>query len=193
MSREGSSGASQVADGATLKICHRVKPDAREAYEVWLKKTIEVASQYHGHNGVHILRPAEGQNDYEIALRFASHEDAGQWLESSERRALMQDILPSLREEEEINISSGIDYWFTPPSAPASKQPVRWKQWVVTTSVIWPLTMVVPILWTPLFTLFPWLATWGIRQGIVAATVVALVVYMVMPRVVRLVAPWMFR
>ncbi|OAZ91427.1 hypothetical protein [Halomonas sp. G11] len=63
----------------------------------------------------------------------------------------------------------------------------------MTTSVIWPLTLLVPFLLTPLFALLPWLGMWGIRHGIVAACVVGLVVYVVMPRVVRLVAPWMFR
>ncbi|MEG3081124.1 antibiotic biosynthesis monooxygenase [Halomonas sp. 5021] len=177
----------------TLKICHRVKSDARAEYESWLKRIIYVAAQYPGHLGVHILRPAEGHNDYEIALRFASHADAGRWLESAERKALINDALPAFREEEVIEIQSGIDYWFSPPSAPTNKQPVRWKQWLVTTSVIWPLTLLVPVLLTPLFALLPWLSAWGIRHGIVAASVVGLVIYVVMPRVVRLVAPWMFR
>lgn len=177
----------------TLKICHRIKPDARAEYETWLKRIIHVAAQYPGHLGVNILRPTEGHNDYEIALRFASHADAGRWLESAERKALINDALPSFREDEVIEIQSGIDYWFSPPGVPANKQPVRWKQWLVTTSVIWPLTLLVPFLLTPLFTLLPWLSSWGIRHGIVAACVVGLVVYVVMPRVVRLVAAWMFR
>lgn len=193
MPPEHSAESPEESGAITLKICHRVKPEARAEYEAWLKRIIHVAGQYPGHLGVHILRPAEGHNDYEIALRFASHAEAGRWLESAERKALINDALPAFREEEVIQIQSGIDYWFSPPNAPVNKQPVRWKQWLVTTSVIWPLTMLVPFLWGPLFALFPWLNTWGIRHGVVAASVVGLVVYVVMPRVVRLVASWMFR
>jgi antibiotic biosynthesis monooxygenase (ABM) superfamily enzyme len=193
MTRDDSVNSAEKSDGVTLKICHRVKPDARAEYEAWLQKIIQIAGQYPGHLGVNILRPAEGHNDYEIALRFASHAEAGRWLESSERKALINDVLPAFREAEVIQIHSGIDYWFSPPSAPANTQPVRWKQWMVTTAVIWPLTILVPLLWLPIFNQLPWLATWGIRHGIVAASVVGLVVYVVMPRVVRLVAPWMFR
>ncbi|MBE0464831.1 MAG: antibiotic biosynthesis monooxygenase [Halomonadaceae bacterium] len=191
-SSKGSSPA-QAANSVTLKICHRVKPSARSEYEAWLRRIIQAASQYPGHQGVHILRPTEGQHDFEIALRFASSEEAARWLESEERQALVRDILPAFRQEEEIEISSGIDYWFHTAGAAPSKQPVRWKQWVVTTAVIWPLTMLVPFLWAPIFEAFPLLSTWGIRHGFVAATIVGLVVYVVMPRVVRLVAPWMFR
>lgn len=178
--------------GSTFQIHHRVRPEARDRYETWLRQTIEAAGRFPGHQGVHILRPAEGRHDYEIAVRFASDEDARRWRESAERRELLAAIQPDLQQDERVEILSGIDYWFTPPSA-ASRQPTRWKQWLVTTAVIWPLTMIVPPLWQPLFAQAPLLGAWGIRHGLIAATVVGLVVYLVMPRVVRLVAPWMFR
>ncbi|MGM0856275.1 MAG: antibiotic biosynthesis monooxygenase [Pseudomonadota bacterium] len=87
MTSEHLAGLPSESGAITVKICHRVKPGARAEYETWLKRIIHVAAQYPGHLGVHILRPAEGHNDNEIALRFASHTDAGRWLESSERKA----------------------------------------------------------------------------------------------------------
>ncbi|MDR5866276.1 antibiotic biosynthesis monooxygenase [Halomonas koreensis] len=177
--------------GVTIRIHHRVRPEARDRYETWLRQIIEAAGRYAGHQGVHILRPQAGGQDYEIAVRFASEADAERWRSSDDRRELMDDIRDALEQDEAVEILSGIDYWFTPPTA-TSKQPVRWKQWLVTTAVIWPLTLLVPLLWQPLFSLFPLLDTWGLRHGLIAATVVALVVYVVMPRVVRLVAHWMF-
>lgn len=183
---------SDHCDGATIQIHHRVQPGAVNRYETWLRQIIEAAGRFPGHQGVHILRPPEGHHDYEIAVRFASEGDAQRWRESAERRELMATIQGDLQQAERVEIVSGIDYWFTPPT-PASKQPTRWKQWLVTTSVIWPLTIVVPLLWQPLFGLLPLLGTWGIRHGLVAATIVALVVYVIMPRVVKLVAPWLFR
>ncbi|RAH36981.1 antibiotic biosynthesis monooxygenase [Halomonas sp. SL1] len=183
---ETPSGAS-----VTIRIQHRVRPEARDHYEGWLRRIIEVAGRYCGHQGVHVLRPTADGCDYEIAVRFASEEQADHWRHSDERRRLLDEILPSLQRKETVEIHSGIDYWFTPSTSKA-KQPVRWKQWLVTTAVIWPLTMLVPLFWQPLFAVQPVLATWGIRHGLIAATVVALVIYVVMPRVVRLVARWMF-
>jgi len=104
---------------------------------------------------------------------------------------LLADIRPELESDEQVEIHSGIDYWFTPPT-PTSKQPTRWKQWLITTAVIWPLTMLVPYVLSPLFRLVPALDTWGIRHGLVAATIVGLVVYVIMPRVVRMVSKWLF-
>lgn len=183
---------SSHCEGVTIQIHHRVRPGALDRYETWLRQTIATAGRFPGHRGVHILRPPEGHHDYEIAVRFASHDEALRWRESSERRELMAAVQPELQQAEHVEILSGIDYWFA-PSTPASKQPTRWKQWLVTTAVIWPLTILVPLLWLPVFDLLPLLDTWGIRHGLVAATIVALVIYLIMPRVVRLIAPWMFR
>ncbi|GAA0584036.1 antibiotic biosynthesis monooxygenase [Halomonas salifodinae] len=179
-------------EGATLRIHHRIRPQAHERYETWLRQIIEAAGRFPGHQGVHILRPPAGGQDYEIAVRFAGEEDARRWRESNERRELLAVIQPELAQDEHLEILSGIDYWFTPPESGA-RVPVRWKQWLITTAVIWPLTILVPLLWWPLFQAVPALETWGLRHGLVAATIVALVVYVVMPRVVRRVSPWLHR
>ncbi|WP_165856821.1 antibiotic biosynthesis monooxygenase [Marinobacter sp. JSM 1782161] len=178
--------------GRTIFIRHTVRPRERARYETWLRQIIEAAARFPGHQGVHVLRPPEGSQAFEIAVRFSGAQQAEAWLDSDIRRELVADILPALEQDEQVEIRTGIEFWFTPPASGA-KQPTRWKQWLVTTAVIWPLTMVVPLLWQPVFEALPTLSTWGIRHGLIAGTIVALVVYLVMPRVVRLVAPWLFR
>ena len=176
----------------SIVIRHQVALDQRDRYETWLRQIIAAAARFPGHQGVHIMRPADGDGTFVITVRFASEDAAEAWLASDVRRELVADIAPALANHEQIEIRSGIDYWFTPPASKA-KQPTRWKQWLITTAVIWPLTMVVPAVYQPLFNLAPPLATWGIRHGLIAATVVALVVYLIMPRVVRAVSGWLFR
>ena len=178
--------------GRSIIIRHTVLPQRRDIYETWLKQIIAAAAEFPGHQGVHIVRPAEGNDTFEIAVRFSSNADAEAWLSSDIRKELVSSIVSALASDEQVEISSGIDFWFTPPTSKA-KQPTRWKQWLITTAVIWPLTIIVPAIYQPLFSIIPELSMWGIRHGIVAATVVALVVYLIMPRVVRLVAAWLFR
>lgn len=173
-------------------IRHTVRPEFRERYETWLKQIIAEAAEFPGHEGVYILRPQEENNTFEIAVRFSSNAAAEAWLGSSIRKELLSSIVFALASDEQLEIKSGIDYWFTPPASKA-KQPTRWKQWLITTAVIWPLTIIVPVLYQPLFNLLPAISVWGIRHGIIAATIVALVVYLIMPKVVRLVAGWLFR
>jgi uncharacterized protein len=52
--------------------------------------------------------------------------------------------------------------------------------------------MVVPPIFKPLFPAVPPLGLWGIRHGIIASTIVALVVFVIMPRYVRAVSGWLY-
>lgn len=194
MSNEATNATPSVHynSGRSIIIRHTVLPHLRDRYETWLRQIIAAAAEFPGHQGVHVVRPPEGNDTFEIAVRFSTNEEAEAWLNSDIRKELISDIASALASDEQVEIKSGIDFWFTPPASKA-KQPTRWKQWLITTSVIWPLTMIVPVVYQPVFEGIPELAVWGVRHGIVAATIVALVVYVIMPRVVRLVAGWLFR
>ncbi len=176
----------------TLFIQQRVRADAVPRYEEWLRTIAAKAAEYPGHQGVHIIRPPTGGNEYAILIRFASATDAERWTSSADRRRLLADIDDAFEREDRFEIQPGIEFWFSPPS-PAQKKPAPWKQWLITTSVIWPLTMLIPPLFKPLFAAVPLLGQWGISHGIIAATIVALVVFLIMPRYVHAVSRWLFQ
>lgn len=176
----------------TFVVRHTVRPASGEAYEAWLRKIMVVAAGYAGHHGVQIVRPPLGGNNYVTMVRFASRADADRWAHSQERHDLVDAVAELIEGKDTVEMHSGIDFWFTPES-PNRPHPVRWKQWLMTTSVIWPLTMIVPPLYKPLFQIVPVLDSWGVSHGIIAATIVALVIYVVMPPYVRRVSHWLFR
>lgn len=178
-------------ESVTLHIQQRVRPEALERYEQWLRTIAARAAEYSGHQGVHIIRPTPGHNEYTILIRFACLADAERWTGSSVRRELLAEIADAFEHEDRFHIQPGIEFWFT-PSSPAQKKPAPWKQWLITTSVIWPLTMLIPPLFKPLFAAVPLLGIWGISHGIIAATIVALVVFVIMPRYVQAVSRWLF-
>ena len=188
----GSAEAGNTTDSVTLVIQHRVRADAINRYEQWLRVISVKAAEYPGHQGVHIIRPPEGGNEYSIIIRFATFADAERWAKSADRRRLLAEIADVFEREDQFHIHPGIEFWFTPPT-PAQKRPSAWKQWLITTSVIWPLTMFVPPLFHPLFAAVPLLGHWGISHGIIASAIVALVVFLIMPPYVRAVSGWLFR
>jgi antibiotic biosynthesis monooxygenase (ABM) superfamily enzyme len=150
------------------------------------------AGEYPGHQGVHIIRPAAGASRYTAVLRFATADDASRWTSSADRRALAAEIADALEADERLAIEPGLDFWFTPPAgAPRRARP--WKQWLVTTSLIWPLTMIVPVMLKPVFQAVPALGAFGLSHLIVASTIVALVTWLLMPPYVKRVSPWLFR
>lgn len=187
-----SAGATNAADSVTLVIHQRVRADMIARYEQWLRVISAKAAEYPGHQGVHVIHPPAGGNEYAIILRFATLADAERWANSADRQRLLAEIADAFEREDQFRIEPGIEFWFTPPTS-AQKRPLAWKQWLITTSVIWPLTMFVPLIFHPLFVAVPLLGYWGISHGIIASAVVALVVFVIMPRYVHAVSGWLFR
>lgn len=175
-------------ESTAFVVRHRVRKGAEGRYEDWLRKIVPVAASYPGHQGAHIVRPTPNNDEYVIVVRFSTLDQAKTWIESDDRKRLVKEIDDAISGDD-TELKSGIDFWFTPP---AEKRAPGWKQWLVTTSVIAPLTMIVPAALKPLFLAVPWLATYGVSHVLVASTIVALVTFVIMPRYVRLLRRWLY-
>ena len=175
----------------TTVIHHRPLADAVGRYEDWLKEITLVAQQFAGHRGVNVIRPHGAGDVYTIVLHFDTGEHLRKWLDSDDRRQLVRKIRPFLRSEENIDIKTGLEFWFTPP--PGGKPAKPYKQFLVTFSAIFPLTILVPWLLQPLFARYPTLAQPLVSHFIIAAAIVGAMTYVVMPHYTRLVARWLFR
>ena len=184
-----------VSDCVSFVVHHHLRADAQAAYELWLRENMRVAAAFPGYRGVKIVRPTDAGLDYTIILDFATHDDATRWRHSTERAKLISNVQPHLDVAAKVTVGAGIDYWFQPERPAGALPPMKppaWKQWLITTSVIWPLTMVVPWAFGPLFKAVPALGVYGVSQGILASVIVALVVWVIMPRYTRLVHDWLF-
>ncbi len=176
----------------TSVVRHRVKGGVSAEYEEWLHRISKVAVKAKGYEGIHIIRPLQDGNEYTIVLRWASYDDGKNWAESDVRKDLLRESEPWQELPDHVEIDSGIDYWFAPEKNSAPKAP-RWKQWVVTTSVIWPLSMLVQFLFQPLFLNIPLLGNWPLGPFLIVSITVWLATFGIMPRLVPRIAPWMFR
>lgn len=180
------------ASVATLLIQHQIKPGTESQYEAWLNEIVPVAQEFAGHLGVNIIRPAGGAGTYTIVLRFDTHEHLQDWLSSPARKRMIEQIEPILVAGDQVDIKTGLEFWFTPATV-MQKHATPFKQFLITLSVIFPLTLIVPVLWQPVFHALPWLAMSLPRSFLIAATIVFLVVYLIMPRYTRLAAKWLYR
>ncbi|MGH8788639.1 MAG: antibiotic biosynthesis monooxygenase [Cupriavidus necator] len=179
-------------DLVTLVIQHQVQPASRAQYEAWLKDIAQACQRFPGHLGVNIIRPHGATTAYVIVLRFDSHEHLTAWIESDARKQLLAQAEPLFLVAEEVEIQTGLEYWFTPPTTkPLHAKP--FKQFLITLSAIFPLTVVVPWALRPVVHWLPPLGWPIVGNFVVAAIVVALMVYVIMPRYTRLVAGWLFR
>ena len=88
-------------------------------------------------------------------------------------------------------VSSGLDYWFTPGGAKASV-PVRWKQFLVTWSAIFPLVLSSGWAVESLLRSFGASGSHLLNTLLGTGMVVFLMVYLVMPRHTKLIKGWLF-
>ncbi len=179
-------------EGATAVITHRVRGDQHAAYERWLDQIAPLCKAAPGHLDWHIVRPIPGLTEtYTVIIRFDTKEHLQQWMESKAREQLIAQVQPLFVGSDDFFVSSGLDFWFTPAGAKA-KVPVRWKQYLLTWSAIYPLALGAPLIVAPAFRLAGIPTNPLLTTLVVTAVVVFLMVYVVMPRYTRLVQRWLF-
>lgn len=176
----------------TLVIKHRIRAGLEADYEAWLRRIVSIAGGYPGHLGVDVIRSKSGGlHLFTCVLRFHSTEAMQSWLDSDQRRDLVEEARPMLADGDQTEVNPHNEFWFTPTSEASASPPPRWKQACVTFLVICPLTLLIPLLWRPVFALSPLLANYVVSTALVTITIVLLVCYVMMPAATRLFAPWL--
>ncbi len=186
------SSLDMIDTGATVVITHSVQDGKQEQYDDWINEIGPICRSSQGLLDWHIIRPIAGiTTKYTVIIRFDTQEHLHAWMESPERRRLIEKVRPILAKDDDFFVSSGLDFWFTPEGAKA-KVPLRWKQFLVTWSAIYPLVLLVPLLVVPLLRLLGIPPNHCIDVLCITGTVVSLMVYVVMPRYTRFVSRWLF-
>ena len=113
---------------STVFITHRVQEGGQADYEEWAGKSAPLSKASPGLLDRHIVPPIPGVSDsYTVVLRFDTREHLQQWMQSPARSRLIEKVQPLFA-----------DFWFIPEDAKV-KEPLRWKQYLVTWSAIYPL------------------------------------------------------
>jgi antibiotic biosynthesis monooxygenase (ABM) superfamily enzyme len=176
----------------TSVIHHQVKAGAEASYEAWLREITLAAQRIPGHLGVDILQPPQGTGLYTIVLRFDTLAHLQGWLASETRQGLIAQVEPLLVHGNQIDIKTGLEFWFTPPM-PGQQHPPPYKQFLLTLSVIFPLTFIVPWALQPLFQVVPVVGLPVVSHVVVSGVTVGLMTYVIMPHYTRWMAAWLYR
>ena len=178
--------------GSTVVIHHRVRRDQQRGYGEWLNEIAPICKSMPGHLDWQIIRPIVGLSEsYSVVIRFDTHEHLRSWMESDARQRLIQKVRPLLAVEDAYRIHSGLDFLFTPAGS-GSKVPVRWKQFLVTWSAIYPLAMGVPLVVLPALSALGMASNRLVSTLIVTGIAVAMMVYFIMPHYTKLVRKWLY-
>lgn len=174
----------------TTIIARRIQPGKESAYEAWVRRTIDTGSKYPGHLGVDVIRPTNATAGiYLLLVRFDNPENQQRWQHSDDRAGLLKELDSITIGDTQFESATGLETWFTLPSTGENPLPApnRHKMALVISVAIFALALVINILFGHLLDSLNLVA----RVAILAITQVALLTYVVMPWVTRLLKGWL--
>jgi antibiotic biosynthesis monooxygenase (ABM) superfamily enzyme len=174
----------------TTTVTRRVKAGHEAAYEGFLAGISGAARAFPGYLGIEVLRPTPGGQggEYRTIYRFDSAAHLQAWLDSPQRAAWLARAEPHVAGPMRTQVLVGLEGWFTLPSQPGTPPPPPYKMALVTWATIFPLITGVVAATAPLLGPWPLVA----RLAVTTAVTVPLMTWLVMPRVTRLLHPWLY-
>jgi len=180
-----------ATQGASVVISHRVVDGKQKAYEDWLSEIDPICRSAAGHIDSQFIRPIPNLTfTYTVVIRFDTIANLKSWIESDVRKRLIEKAKPLLAQGDKYAIKSGLDFLFSDDNRSAA--PVRWKQFLVTWSAIYPLSLCVP------FVMLPVLKTLNVADNkfmtsfFASGCIVFIMVYLLMPRYTRAIKKWLY-
>lgn len=179
--------------GATAIISHRVLKGEENKYEAWLNIISEYCKAAVGHLDWQVIKPIPNlTTTYTFIIRFDSEENLNNWMNSVNRSQLIQEISNSLDNGDQYATKSGLDFLFSFENQ-SIQPPLRWKQFCVTFSAIFPLVNLVPIIIIPILRNLGLPENRLIDSFFISATIVFLMVFVIMPKYTSLIKTWLYK
>lgn len=186
---KNNSSPKNPAEPLAVLALRTVKPGFEEKFEGALHDFISRSLQTEGQLGVSVMRPVQGSGsrEYGILRRFSDPESRDRFYESPIFKQWEITVASLTEGEPKHQHLSGLETWFVLPGQRAVIPPPRWKMAVVTVVGVWPASMLVPWLLNPLTGKLPT----PLQALFVAAGIVILLTWAIMPFLVRILNPWL--
>jgi antibiotic biosynthesis monooxygenase (ABM) superfamily enzyme len=170
----------------SIMVSRRVLQDRRAAFEEALHTLTEASGRFPGHMGASVLKPGAGDNLYRILFRFDRKSRFDTWQADAGIQALIAEADKLTEGEPKVETLDGLEAWFTMPGQPSP--PPRIKMAAVTWGTLFPLVSILLTVLEPVMKMIPFLGGTLLVTGLVTV----LMTYVLMPRLTRLLAPWLF-
>lgn len=175
-------------DSVTVSITRTAKSGCEAAFERALHDFVQRSLTLPGQMGVHVMRPAPGSNsrEYGIIRKFANRDALEAFRLSPEYLEWNQMAVDLTEGSGRVEELSGLESWFTLPGAALRPLP-KWKMAVVTVLGVYPTSLLLGE------TVGRWTRNWPLLLSVLvfAAVMVALLTWVVMPLLSRLLHTWL--
>lgn len=178
----------QATEGVTVVVTRRVKPGREADYEAWLARLLERVKHMPGYLGISVHRPAPGSAEYSVVYRFDSVESLRAFEDSDARREANAEVGEYVESDATWRKLTGLELWFTAPPGTVTPQPSRFRMAIVMIVVVYGFVLALG----PLVSLAMPNAPFQLRLFVAIAVEVMLLTYVVMPRLTRWLARWIY-
>jgi antibiotic biosynthesis monooxygenase (ABM) superfamily enzyme len=120
-------------------ISTRVKPGQEAAFRAWEQRIAAAQAKSAGFQGYRFEPPIPGvQDDWLAILRFETERDLQTWLDSPERRKLLDESAPFVEDFRARVVRTGFEQWF-PTGNDGASAPAVWKQDMMVLLMLYPV------------------------------------------------------
>lgn len=173
----------------TVDVLQSIRSGKERQFEALLEQIIGTASTFEGYLGSSVFRPSDqNPSEYRVIFKFDRLEHLKRWENSTARQNYLNQAKDLTVNEGTFSIITGLETWFTLPGKPGIKPPARYKMVAVTGVAIFAINQVLALLPTTWLGMFPPL----VQLLILVFVTTALMTYIVMPRLTRLLAWWLY-
>jgi len=178
------------AEPVTAVILRSVKPGCMEEFEMWASGMTQVACNFQGFLGTHVIRPRDiFHPEYVIVVQFDNVNHLDTFMASKERAEYLKKSEKMTVGEMSIQEVHGFESFFSlPDHSKRSPAPARYKMAVLTILALYPLLLLISTLIASIFHGLP-------RSLLILFTLIVLVpimTYFIMPWTTRLFRFWLY-
>lgn len=173
----------------TVVLARRILRGQDEAFKAWIEGFHAVMATYPGHLKGQAVPPVEGaQPEWVFVYTFDTPQNLRAWLESEDRREWIAKADAMVESQGPAQVISGLEQLFglLPPSV--APPPPVWKVACSVVAGLFPLTLLNHLFLAPRLTHLPLIP----RAFLGTVVIVALMTWVVMPGVTRLLKPWLY-
>lgn len=127
----------------------QVDPGHEAEFRAWSAKMHEAEAHFPGFRGVYLQAPKEKGGHWLTLLQFDTIPDLERWLNSEERKAILDKPFPWISSLESNRMASSYAGWFASLGKDEPAPPV-WKQTMLVLLVLYPIVMLIMMFVNPL-------------------------------------------
>lgn len=178
-----------MTEPVTILVRRRVRPGREAEYEAWLMRLTEgAAPRFAGYLGSEFHRPAQPGGEYRSIFRFDTVEHLEAFERSDFRAAMLVEAVGLFAGDAAWERMTGLEFWFDPPPGTRVPQPSPHRMALVLVVVVFTLVLALTLVLGPFTALWPM----PLRVLLTATIQVALMTYVIMPRLTPLLARFIY-